>query len=129
MISILKMIETTNIYSNLSNQTKSRLNEINKIKYYFHSEIPEKKWEQETTKIWTTTVEFRTKLGFNQFDIMIKIEPSVLTKIMKLFAKEEILLQHFVLSYKINVCFPKYRLAIEFDDRRHRARKMKDKRL
>ena len=60
---------------------------------------------------------------------MIKIEPSVLTKIMKLFTKEEILLQHFVLSYKINVCFPKYRLAIEFDDRRHRARKMKDKRL
>ena len=126
ILSILKMIETTNIYSNLSDETKSRLNEISKIKYYFHSEIPEKKWEQEATKIWTTTVEFRNKLGFDQFDVMIRKEPSVLTKIMKLFAKEEILLQHFVLSYKINVCFPKYKLAIEFDERRHRARKKRD---
>ena len=35
--------ETTNIYSNLSEQTKIRLNEINKIKDYFNSEIPERK--------------------------------------------------------------------------------------
>ena len=38
-------------------------------------------------------VEFTTKLGFNQYDIMITKEQSVLTKIMKFFAKEEILLQ------------------------------------
>ena len=31
----IKMIEATNVYSNLSNQTKCRLNEINKIKDYF----------------------------------------------------------------------------------------------
>ena len=46
-------IEVTNEYSNpdvislnaipLSHQTKFRLNEINKIKYYFNSEIQERK--------------------------------------------------------------------------------------
>ena len=36
-------IETTNIYSNLSDRTKIRLNEINKIKDYFNSEIQERK--------------------------------------------------------------------------------------
>ena len=36
-------IEVTNMHSNLSDQTKFRLNEINKIKNYFNSEIQERK--------------------------------------------------------------------------------------
>ena len=36
-------IETTNIYSSLSDQTKIRLNDINKSKDYFNSEIQERK--------------------------------------------------------------------------------------
>ena len=36
-------IEVTNTYSNLSDQTKFRLNEINKIKDYFNAEIQERK--------------------------------------------------------------------------------------
>ena len=44
-----------------------------------------------------TADEFRTRLGFNQYDIMINKEQSVLTKIKKLFATEKILLQHFEL--------------------------------
>ena len=36
-------IETTNIYFNLSDQTKFRLNKINKTKNYFNSEIQERK--------------------------------------------------------------------------------------
>ena len=36
-------IEVINTYSNLSDQTKFRLNEINKIKDYFNSEIQETK--------------------------------------------------------------------------------------
>ena len=36
-------IETTNVYSSLSDQRKIKLNEINKIKDYFHSEIQERK--------------------------------------------------------------------------------------
>ena len=37
------MNEITNVYSSLSDQTKFRLNEINKIKDYFNSEV-KKKW-------------------------------------------------------------------------------------
>ena len=37
------MSEVTNISSNLSDQTKFRLNQINKIKDYFNSEIQERK--------------------------------------------------------------------------------------
>ena len=40
-------------------------------------------------------------------------EQSVLTKIMKVFATDEILLQHSVLSYRIDLYFAKHRLAIE----------------
>ena len=37
------MNETTNIYSNLSDQMKFRLKEINKIEDYFNTEIQERK--------------------------------------------------------------------------------------
>ena len=36
-------IEAVNTYSSLSDQTKFRLNEINKVKDYFNSEIQEQK--------------------------------------------------------------------------------------
>ena len=39
----LKMNELNSAEISLSDQTKFRLNEINKIKYYFHSEIQERK--------------------------------------------------------------------------------------
>ena len=45
---------------------------------------------------------------------------------MKLFAKEQILLPHFVLSYKIDLYFPKYKLAIEVDEKGHKDRKKCD---
>ena len=37
------MSKATDIYSNLSDQTKFRLNKINKIKNYFNAEIQERK--------------------------------------------------------------------------------------
>ena len=37
------MNKRTNIYPNLSGQTKFRINEINKIKYYYHAESQEGK--------------------------------------------------------------------------------------
>ena len=66
-----------------------------------------------------TTVEFRIRLGFKQHDIIITKEQSQLRKIMKVFAKEEILLQYSVLSYRINLYFPKHRLVIEVDEKGH----------
>ena len=49
-------------------------------------------------------------------------EQSVLTKIMKTFASEEILLQYSVLSYRIYLYFPRHRLAIEVDQKVHKDR-------
>ena len=53
-----------------------------------------------------TAIEFRAKSGFNQHDLIMSKEQSVLTKIMKVFESEDILLQHSVLSYIIDLHFP-----------------------
>ena len=42
-------------------------------------------------------IEFKTRLRFNQHDLIMRKEQSVLTTIRKVFANEEILLQHSVL--------------------------------
>ena len=41
---------------------------------------------------------------------------------MKVFASKEILLQHSVLSYKIDLYFSKHRLAIQIDKKGHNGR-------
>ena len=63
--------------------------------------------------------EFKTRLGFNQHDLIMTKEKSVLTKIMKLFLAEGILLQHSVLSYQIGLYFSKHRLATEIYEKVH----------
>ena len=45
-----------------------------------------------------TTVEFRTTLGFTQYDPILGKEQSVLTKIMKVFSGEKLLLQYYALD-------------------------------
>ena len=55
-----------------------------------------------------TAIEFRTKLGFNQNDIIMTKQQSVLTRIMKIFASKKILLKHFILGYKIDSYFPEH---------------------
>ena len=42
-------------------------------------------------------IEFRSKLGFEQYDIVLSREHPVILKITKVFSKEKILLQHLVL--------------------------------
>ena len=41
---------------------------------------------------------------------------------MKVFANEEILLHHSVLNFRIDLCFPKLRLTIEFKGKREKNR-------
>ena len=43
-------------------------------------------------------------------------EKLILTKIMKEFSGEEILLQHYALNYKTDLYLPKHRLVIEVDE-------------
>ena len=42
--------------------------------------------------------DFRIKLGFKPLDLIMTKQESIILKIMKLFAKEEIKLQHSVLK-------------------------------
>ena len=62
-------------------------------------------------------IEFKTRLGFNQHDLTMIKEQSVLTKIIKVFASEETLSKHSILSYKIDLYLPEYKLAIKFDEK------------
>ena len=63
----------------------------------------------------TPTVNFKAKLRFNQHDPIMNQEQTTLSKIVISFPTEEIILQHNVLSYRIDSYFPKYKLAIEVD--------------
>ena len=49
-------------------------------------------------------------------------EQSMLSKIVTIFADEEIMLQHNVLGYGIDAYFPKYKLASEVDEQEHNDR-------
>ena len=69
-----------------------------------------------------SAINFKSKLGFNQHDPIMTQEQSILSKIMTLFATEEIILQHNVLGYKTDAYFSKYKLAIEVDEHGHKDR-------
>ena len=60
-------------------------------------------------------VEFKTILEFNQHDLIVTKEKSVLTKILKVFAIENICLQPSILSYKIDLYSPEQKLVTEID--------------
>ena len=64
-----------------------------------------------------TDIVFMTKLGFNQHDLIMIKEQLVLTKIMKVFCIEKILLQHFVLSHRIDLYFLKHKLPRGVDEK------------
>ena len=70
----------------------------------------------------TPSVNFKTKLGFNQHDPIMTQEQSVLSKIVTLFAAEEIILQHNLLGYRVDAYFSKCKLAIEVDEQGHNNR-------
>ena len=62
-------------------------------------------------------IEIRSKLGFQQYDLILSEEKSVTLKITKLFSNEKILLQHSDLGYRIDLYFPKPKLAIKVDEK------------
>ena len=67
-------------------------------------------------------IECRSKLGFKRNEVMLSIEQSVISKTTKLFSNEKILLQHSALGYRIDLYFPKHKLAIEVDKKGHTDR-------
>ena len=58
---------------------------------------------------------FRTRLGFKQYGVILTKEQSVLTKIMSSFEGENMQTQYNVLSYRTDLYFHDYKLAIEID--------------
>ena len=67
----------------------------------------------------TPAVNFKTKLRFNQHDPIMTQEQSILSKIVTLFAAEEIILQPNILGYRIDAYFAKYKLAVKVDEQGH----------
>ena len=69
----------------------------------------------------------RSRLGFRLHDITMSKEEPVTKKVIKGFSNEQILPQHSVLSYQIDLYFPKHKLVIEVDGKGHIERDEKRK--
>ena len=65
---------------------------------------------------------FRTRLGFKQYDVILTKQQSVLTKIVNSFEGENMETQNSILSYKIDLYFHDYKLAVEIDKNGHSIR-------
>ena len=68
------------------------------------------------------TIKFRSKLGFNQYDITLTKEQSVLKSIMDSFEGENMQTQYSVLGYRIDFYFHDYKLVVEIDEKVHKDR-------
>ena len=67
-------------------------------------------------------IEFSSKLGFTQYHITLKKELSVLKSIMETFKGKNMDTQYIVLTYRVDLYFHDYKLAIEVDEKGHNDR-------
>ena len=65
------------------------------------------------------TIKFRTDLRFNQTNLILKKEQSVIKSIIDVFKGEDIGIQYTVLGYRTDLYFYEYKLAIEIDELGH----------
>ena len=70
----------------------------------------------------TSALEFRARLGFKQYNVILTKKQSVITEIMSSFEGENMLTQCNVSSYRIHLYFHGYKLAIEIDENGHSDR-------
>ena len=66
------------------------------------------------------SIEFRSKLGFNQYDITLTKEQSLLKSAIDAFEGGNMQTQYSVLAYRIDLYFLDYKLAIEVDGKGHK---------
>ena len=64
-------------------------------------------------------IEFRTKLGYNHDDIIVREETSIAEKIIKLFPNENIVLNKKFNNRKPDIWFKNHNLIIEVDEGNH----------
>ena len=70
----------------------------------------------------TSAHKFRTRLGFKQYDVILTKEQLVLRKIINSFEGENMQTQYNVLSYRIDLYFHDYEIAIEIHENGHSNR-------
>ena len=68
------------------------------------------------------TIKFRSDLGFNQINLILKKEQSVIESIRDTFKGEDIQIQYTVLGYRLDLYFYEHKLAIEIDELGHNDR-------
>ena len=68
------------------------------------------------------TINFRSDLGFNQINLILKKEQSVIESIRDTFKGEDVRIQYTVLGYRIDLYFYEHKLAIEIDELGHNDR-------
>ena len=68
------------------------------------------------------TIKFRSNLGFNQINLILKKEQSVIESVRGTFKGEDIRIQYTVLGYRIDLYFYEHKLAIEIDELGHNDR-------
>ena len=66
------------------------------------------------------TIELRKKLGYNHNNIMIREETSLAEKIIKLFPKENIVLNKKFNNRKPDIWFKNYNIIIKVDEGNHK---------
>ena len=64
-------------------------------------------------------IEFRTKLGYNHNNIIVREETSIAEKIKKLFPHEDIAFNKKFNNKKIDIWFTNHNFIIEFDEGNH----------
>ena len=69
-------------------------------------------------------IKIRSDLGFNQINLILKKEQTVLKSINDAFEGEDIQTQYTVIGYKIDLDFHKHKLAIEVDELGHVERNL-----
>ena len=68
------------------------------------------------------TIKFRSDLGFNQINLILKKEQSVVIPLLKAFSAEKIKLQHKALKnerVRTDMYFSEHKFAVEIDEKGH----------
>ena len=68
------------------------------------------------------SIEFRSKLRFNQYEKILTKEQLVLRSIMDAFEEENMQTQYSVLGYRTDLYFYGYKLEIEVDEKGQKDR-------
>ena len=68
------------------------------------------------------SIDFRSKLAFNQYNITLTKERSVLKSIVDAFEGENMQTQYSLLGYRTDFYCHDYKLAIEVDENSHKDR-------